>query len=138
MINRGSILFAACAALMLAACGGDDEAAREDAAPAETAPAPETAEAAPEEPLDIPAEDRAQLVEACVADTGNSEVACECAADQAAERLDGRVYAFFSAKLAGNDDRADDIMGQMTLSDLQDTATTMQVIFVECQLNLPD
>ena len=51
-----------------------------DAAPAETAPAPETAEAAPEEPLDIPAEDRAQLVEACVADTGNSEAACECAA----------------------------------------------------------
>ena len=50
MINRGSILFAACAALMLAACGGDDEAAREDAAPAETAPAPETAEAAPEKP----------------------------------------------------------------------------------------
>ena len=80
MINRGSILFAACAALMLAACGGDDEAAREDAAPAETAPAPETAEAAPEKPLDIPAEDRAQLVEACVADTGNSEAACECAA----------------------------------------------------------
>lgn len=141
-----SILIAASAATLLAACGGDKDAeSREEtlstveSEPVSPPPPPvSNPEIAPPGADNVSTKDRARLVKSCVEETGNSQQACECAADQAANRLDGRVYDFFSAKLAGENDRADALMHDMSMGDLRATATTLQVIFLQCQLNLPD
>jgi len=124
---------ATAAALCLAACGGG-EPAEPPTEPqrSETPAAPEpTAEAPPMGPAE-----RDRLAEACVANSANDETACRCAADAAAERLDGRVQEFVIASLAGEEARAESALREFSMADLRRSGEAMQAIFRDCALRL--
>lgn len=128
------------AALMLAACGD----AEDGAAPETELPDP-TVSAAPERAPEPPAAEaaspapgqRAALIRACLGVGGNTEAACECAADEGAARLDPPSYDYFVAELSGSEE-ADALRGELSFTQMIATVEAVAEIGGTCELALPE
>jgi len=107
-MNNSVILISAfAAALVLTGCGSGDQTSRRD---------------------------RDRLAEACQTNTNTNEATCDCVADTAREELSPNAFQMVLASIEGNDQRANELRGQLTIDEATEAGTFVFSSFARCTM----
>lgn len=127
-----------CAAMLaLAGCGDGEDAAQTELPDPRAAAAPDLEAGAEPARAEAAPDQRAALIEACLGIEGNSQAACECAADESAARMDQASYDYFVAELSGSGE-AESLRGELGFTQMIDTVEAIAKIGETCDLALPE
>jgi hypothetical protein len=76
--------------------------------------------------------DRNRLAAACTVNTSTNEAACDCVADLARDELSPAAFAMVLASVEGDDARANELGGQLTIDEATQVGSFMFSSFARC------
>ena len=76
------------------------------------------------------------FIEACLASTNLPPPICECSAPKASEELSPDAFAFLVATLQGDDQRTEQLRGQLDIGEAMEAGTFMVRVPADCAAEL--